>query len=85
MTYLKEMTGKIGTKGIRVKVLRPLIMLHNTLYERYEAYDWKGSNIYPDFKNYLWTIVKVEDVMDILGCSKRTAHDYLAVLKDFVG
>jgi hypothetical protein len=29
--------------------------------------------------------MKEEDVMDILGCSKRTAYDYLVVLKNFVG
>jgi hypothetical protein len=79
------MAGKISDKGIRVRVLRQLIELHNTLYERYEGYDWRGSNVPPDFKNYLWSQVKVEDVMDILRCSQRTAHDYLAVLKDFVG
>jgi TolB-like protein len=79
------MKGKISAKGIRVRVLRQLIELHNALYERYEAYEWKESNIYPDFKNYLWSQVKEEDVMDILSCSKRTAHDYLAVLKKFVG
>jgi hypothetical protein len=78
------MTSKIATKGIRVRVLRQLILLNNTLYERYEVHDWKGSNVPPDFKNYLWTVVNVEDIMDILGCSKRTAHDYLTVLKIFV-
>jgi hypothetical protein len=60
------MSGKISDKGIRVRVLRQLIMLHNALYERYEVHDWSGS-IYPDFKNYLWSQVRVEDVMDILG------------------
>ncbi len=49
------MEGKISANGILVRVLQNLIMLHNALYERYEAYDWKGSNIYPDFKNYLWS------------------------------
>jgi len=44
----------ISTKGIRV--FRQLITLHNALYERYKGYDWKGSSIYPDFKNYLWTV-----------------------------
>jgi hypothetical protein len=80
------MKGKISARGIRVKVLQRLILLHNTLYQRYEAYDWKkGSQVYPDFKNYLWTVVKEEDIMEILECSKRTAHDYLVIMKAFVG
>jgi len=55
------------------------------LYEQYESFDWKDSRIYPDFKNCIWGVVKKEDVMAILDHSRRTAHDYLAVLKNFVG
>ncbi|MDI6884801.1 MAG: hypothetical protein QMD22_00335 [archaeon] len=78
---------KISAKGIRVKVLKNLILLHNTLYQRYEDHDWKRAPIYvyPDFKNYVWSVVKEKDVMEILECSRRTAHDYLVVLKSFVG
>ena len=71
------MKGKISAKGIRVKVLQNLIILHNALYDSYEAFDWKGKDISPDFKNYLWSQVKEEDVMAILRCSKRTAQTIL--------
>jgi hypothetical protein len=61
-----------------LKVLQNKIMLHN---ERYENFDRKDSRIYPNFKNYIWAVVKERDVMAILRCSKRTAHDYLAVVE----
>lgn len=54
-----------------MEVLKNLIMLHNTLYERYEGFDWKDSQIYSDYKNYGWIIVKEVDVMDTEGCSKH--------------
>ncbi len=79
---------KAHAKGIRQKSLQKLLLLKYILIERKE---WGGMyeelmtrEKYTKTRYDLACSLKIEEIMGILRCSRRTAIDYKETLKDML-